>query len=556
MLTILLNWIYVLFTTFCAGFAFACFVEKVFGYRLKRLDSVLVSGLVIATVYAQIFSLFYKVGLAANAGMLLMSLVICAVAGRKMSVFLKNAMQETTVIRKILIAVLFLAWGYFTSRGYMVYDSSLYHGQSIRWIEEYGVVKGLGTLHERFAYNSSIFSLTALYSMKFLVGRSLHTMDGYVAFLLSITLLDLGNAFHRKKMLLSDYASVAAVYYLTTVCDEIIAPSSDYVSMCMIFYIVIKWLRTLESEEKEEIVPYALLCVCGVFAISLKLTAGLILLLLIKPAAMLLKQKKWRDICLYLLMGFLVAVPWLTRNVIISGWLLYPFPQLDLFSFDWKIHNKELIQVDADQIKVWARGLYQIALVDLPITRWFGNWFRTELFMTERLLILADMTGCLFTVGYGIFLVFKKKWACLDTLLVLATVGASYLYWQFSAPMMRYGYAYVLLLAAIPVGIVLQRLKIAKIVYAAFIGYGLYKLYVTGAYMISCAPLPNYIWQETYENTTLEEAVTYEISGVTFYAPKYGDRIGYELFPSSPIIQNNLELRGNDLKDGFREVMQ
>lgn len=61
----------------------------------------------------------------------------------------------------------------------MHYDSDLYHAQSIRWIEEYGVVPGLGNLHERFAYNSSFFALSALFSMKFLCGTSMHTMSGF-----------------------------------------------------------------------------------------------------------------------------------------------------------------------------------------------------------------------------------------------------------------------------------------------------------------------------------------------------------------------------------------
>ena len=41
-------------------------------------------------------------------------------------------------------------------------DTGLYHAQAIRWIEEYGVVCGLGNLHSRFAYNSAAFALCAL----------------------------------------------------------------------------------------------------------------------------------------------------------------------------------------------------------------------------------------------------------------------------------------------------------------------------------------------------------------------------------------------------------
>ncbi|MBQ2803541.1 MAG: hypothetical protein IJF07_06550 [Lachnospiraceae bacterium] len=553
MLTIVLNWIYVVFTTFCIGFAFAQFVEKVFKYKMKRVDSILTAGLISVTVYAQFFSLFHKVGLLANVIMLAVCLVIAIVMRKSLFFYVKTALHETTTIRKVVIVILFFVWSYFSSRGYMVYDTNLYHGQSIRWIEEYGVVKGLGNLHERFAYNSSVFCLTALYSMKFLLGRSMHCMTGYVAFLMSVTVLDVAKGFKRKKLLLSDYASIGLIYYLTTLCNEIISPSSDYLSMSMVFYIIIKWLRQVEKDkEQDELVPYSLLCVCGVYALSAKVTAGLILILLLKPAYLLLKQKKWRDILLYLSMGIIVAAPWLIRTVVISGWLFYPFPALDLFSFDWKMTKVAYIQADADQVKTWARGLYAIGYVDLPITEWFGNWFVTQLTATEKLLVLADIFGCIFTICYGLWILVKKKWRSKDTFLVLLTLTCSYLYWQFSAPMVRYGYAYILLVAAITAGLIIENFKFARVVHIAILIYGAYKLLVCGNYMASCMLLPYYVWQETYEVYPAEEIYTYEVDGVTIYAPMYGDQIGYEYFPASTEIKNDIELRGDGLEDGFR----
>ena len=196
----------------------------------------------------------------------------------------------------------------------MHYDSDLYHAQSIRWIEEYGVIKGLGNVHNRLAYNSSFFAVSALYSMKFLVGQSLHSINGFMTFLLSISVLDIMDSIKRKRFILSDYIRIATIYYLTVICDEIVSPASDFAIMCTIFYIVIKWVDLLEKKEKD-IAPYALLCVGGVYAVSLKLTAGLILILVIKPAYMLIQEKRWKEIALYISMGILVIVPWLSVTV-------------------------------------------------------------------------------------------------------------------------------------------------------------------------------------------------------------------------------------------------
>ena len=58
-------------------------------------------------------------------------------------------------------------------------------------------------------------------------------------------------------------------------------------------------LKNKEQWEKAEIsLPQF-----DVYAVSLKLTAGLILILVLKPAIMLIRQKRWKEIMLYLCMG-------------------------------------------------------------------------------------------------------------------------------------------------------------------------------------------------------------------------------------------------------------
>ncbi|MDE7207914.1 MAG: hypothetical protein K2N90_12300, partial [Lachnospiraceae bacterium] len=174
---VVLNWGYILITTFLCGFAFARFVEKVFCYQVSNLVEMLFFGLVIATVYAQIFSFFGCVGLAANLILYGVCLLIFLVWRKKITAFLYAKLFVRSVLYKITIVIIGVIWCYCTSRGYMHYDSDLYHAQSIRWIEEYGIVKGLGNIHVRFAYNSSIFALSALYSMREIAGQSLHTIN-------------------------------------------------------------------------------------------------------------------------------------------------------------------------------------------------------------------------------------------------------------------------------------------------------------------------------------------------------------------------------------------
>lgn len=573
MISVLFNWLYIAVTTFLAGAGVAAFVRKTFRYHIKDISCMMALGLLAVTVYAQVFSLFYKVGAAANVVLAAVCLVTAFALRRETAGLLSGAWKQKGTAWKLAVLLSVAVWCFCTSRGYMHYDSDLYHAQSIRWIEEYGIVKGLGNIHVRFAYNSSFFALSALYSMKFLTGRSLHTVNGLVALLLWIQVLPLFERDQKghKKTLVTSFARLGAFYYLTVIYSDVVSPASDYAIMCVVFFIVIRWLELLERGE-DSAVPYALLCVAGVYAVTLKLTAGLILILLAKPASMLIRQKRWRDIGIYLMMGVVTVAPWLARTVLLSGYLLYPFPSLDLFDVDWKI-NAASAALDAAEIRTWGRGLNNAALVDLPVTQWFPGWFQGSLPMTGKVLVLAAIVSLL------VFAVLSIRFFCniRDTdvpaeklwkkqMLVLATVAASYGFWQFSAPLLRYGYAYVLLVVMITAGILCDNLikyfdkwqkkdmirKMAVLGVLMLWAFSAVKLvslvrYCCGEIRHGVAGGQAYVWQQDYGDYALE---SYEVDGVTFYYPVSGDRTGYDSFPAVP-GRIPVRFRGASVGEGF-----
>ncbi|MCD8130028.1 MAG: hypothetical protein LUE16_01905 [Lachnospiraceae bacterium] len=555
MIKVLFNWIYILFTTFCLGFGFSAFGKKILRYEIRRLENILLGGMILATVYAQVFSLFAGVGFGANVGLILICVALIFAFHQEMMEFLQNKFKSHGIAYRLAVFALFLLWAYFTSRGTMIYDSDLYHAQSIRWIEEYGVVKGLGNLHLRYAYNSSVFCAAALYSMKFVFGQSMHTLSGYFAFLLSISVLRIGKCVRRRKLLWSDFARIAAAYYMTRICDEVVSPASDYPAMRLVFLIVTAWLEQLESDEKDEIAPYALLCVAGVYAVSVKVTVGLLLLLVIRPAYLLIRQKRVMEIFLYIGMGVLILAPWMTRTVLISGYLLYPYPALDLFDVDWKI-PAYLAERDAAEIKVYGRNLYFVEYVDTPLSEWFPQWLNAQQ-GAARLMILADIASVgLLILGSAVCLI-KRAWRHLDSLLVMWAVSASYLLWQLSAPVVRYGYAYILLTPVLMAGCMAvvclsyDRKILNEILLLPVAAFGCYIIYTTAVYAWQIRLDPYYIAQQDYGSSECE---AFEVGGVTFYRPLYEERVGYDIFPV--VFQGlEFELRGESIEDGFRSAM-
>jgi len=315
-------------------------------------------------------------------------------------------------------------------------------------------------------------------------------------------------------------------------------------------------------------VPFALLCVGGVYAVSLKLTVGLILLLLIKPAYMLIKEKQVKAIFMYIFMGIIVIFPWIARTVIISGYLLYPFPAIDIFNVDWKI-PAELVALDAAEIKTWGRGLNNAALVDMPVSQWFSGWFNTMLPTIGKVFILADfMCIAIFIVLVIVGIVNRKndkadKSVCWEYILVLLSLLVSYLFWQLQAPLLRYGYAYVLLTIVITIGTIktvlskrINNIKLLKFsnmaVIICIIILTVAKAASLAGYMYSVSDKPYYVKQQDYGIYPLE---SYEVDGVTFYYPKSGDRAGYEYFPAIP-RKTDIVFRGVDITKGFKPFVK
>ena len=273
MFSVILIWLYMLFTCYVIGFACIRLLRGKEAYQCRKETSYLYAGIGAVTVYAQFFSIFWKVGLWANLILLLICILCVVVLKRQFLEELQTCRLTISPIKAVLILALFLIFAYGTSTGIIHYDTGLYHAQSIRWIEEYGVVPGLGNLHSRLAYNSAAFYLSALYSMAFLGGQSYHCAAGFLAFLLALVCMEAFTRERIKSPRISDFARLAAVYYLLIIFDEMVSPASDYFMVLLVFFIIIRWLDLMEWKERLYL-PYAFLCVLGVVVLTVKLSGS------------------------------------------------------------------------------------------------------------------------------------------------------------------------------------------------------------------------------------------------------------------------------------------
>ena len=623
MISVIIIWVYILVTTYSAGH-----IAVAAGRRAGIIDDAykpdppayVLTGLVAVTVYAEVWSLFGKVGPAAN-----IVFVLLCVAGTVLPThFVSNSLLDqilnkicrqnrpgdTHVTHFVPALVIFLIMAYGTSHGIMHYDTSLYHAQAIRWIEEYGLVPGLANLHTRLGYNSSAFVLGAFYSFAF-TGQSYHVTGGFCALLLAWECMAIpygriaaeagtgtdsdqyikgSHPMIRKRIqgcisvILSvpGMARLAGIYYLLMIYDEMVSPASDYHMVCLAFILIIRWLdmtedqsgcyfdRTIDqSGSFAALSEQVMLSFFACFILTVKLSGALLLLLAAAPAVMLIRRRDFKRTAKCLLTGTVIIAPYLIRNFFLSGWLLYPSTILGIFDTDWRV-PEDIAMYDYKEIQVYGRGYTDVSRYDEPLTVWLKDWLGLQS-STDRILIVLACVGAVIFMLYYIVEVFRS---CVGSsslrdntdrsridgiyrMFPYAVLCICFAFWILTSPLMRYGCLYVYLTDAVTWG-GLACLICRKNRYA---GYALisaitlfagYKACMWGAEVYRGYRSDTWIAQQDYDNF---ETFPYHPQGseVTLYAPVSGDRTGYEPFPTSPWDMNDaIELRGDSLNDGFR----
>lgn len=551
MLINLFCWFYIAVSAFLFGTAGMKVLKKVNGYSCFEIDTILVFGVCLLTVFAQSFSLFYKVGAAANAVLVLLDIASFYMFRKDILAVIKTWKENKTALKYIVlvIGVLTITFLKYASMPVVKYDTYLYHAQTIRWIEEYGIVPGLGNLHNRLAYNSSVLSLQALFSLKFMWGRSLHSINGFIGLLfISYAVCSL-KVVRTYKFYVSDFFRVALIYYIVSQNDSVSSPNTDFFALVMVLYLLVKWIDLIE-EKKMAVEPYVCLCLLCIFSVSLKLSAVMITLLILSPLLKLIRKRQWKRLGIYVVLGMLVILPFLIRNVIISGYLIYSYPELDIFNFDWKMPEYTLLY-DRNEIKSWAMGVRDGNRYRVPFAEWFPVW-REDLSRFQKLEVYIFPLSVFFAAGIAVWKTIKYKMA--DYFCIVVTITAIVLFWFWGAPAMRFGGVFLLLLPCFVIGNAAEYLNsriqtdsVPLVIMLICIMYYINPVIVE----LTEGEFENKVWEKDYEKVECREVY---LDGEAFYLPAEGDQTGYWPFPAAP-YENQMaliELRGERLKDGFK----
>jgi hypothetical protein len=565
MIASLLIWSYIIIFSFIYGATILETLQHLFnpGQELQDTPKALIAllGLGCITILACLLSLFIKMGWLAQSiffiGGILLGVRILR-TNRQLFQGKRVSIPWLLILLAIIVLLTTLENG---SHGTSNPDTGIYHAQAIKWIETYPAVPGLGNLHSRFAYDSSWLVANAFFSFSFLGLRSFHVLPG--AFLVMVLIYLLGGTYRLLKghITITDVLKtllIPLIFYTLRI--QISSPGTDFPVQVWMWVVISLWLESIEIKPNEAgrsiQVEEILIFIFSIFLVTVKLSSAPVLLL---PLLIFIRQIRRKAVNAFklVLVALIILAPWFARNLILSGYWIYPAPFLVNLSpnWDWKIPLNNVIG-EVRSIQAWARipGVDTNKVLAMPLRSWLKEWFENLTKYQKAVVLGAVFSPILFAVSALTWLRRKIFTGSYIYMYVVGYIGL--IFWFYEAPDIRFGYgvlASTVLLAGTPLlAWILQKVPMQK--YVIFGLIALITLYQAAVFF-------NSIEVKTLESRIVLPTdyaglptVPCSIHGMKLMCAEYYNECDYGPFPCIPpgSASKNVEMRGASLRDGFR----
>lgn len=559
MLSIFFSWIVIILSSLIWGYSILKIMYKDSKFSA---DVHIFAGLTMLTIYAQLFSIVHRVSSLAFLIMLLISLVLCIYLKMTTGYDLKVCLSELkgiSVVRLIVGGAIVISIAVWTNGVPLHPDTAGYHQQSIAIVENYGVIKGIGNLHNRFAYNSSFIALQALFSFKWLLNNSMHTVNGFVICVILIYSICSSRIWDREELKASDYLKFAAIIYVFYDRKYISSPSTDTFPMLLILYICIKWCENIENHDGN-VDRFAFLCILGGYAITLKLSAGACTLLIFYPLYQYIKEKNYIKIAKNGFLYIMILIPWMLRSIFISGYLVYPVTLVDIFNVEWKI-PKTVAMYDNMEIKVFARGYLDVSKYRISFFEWMPIWIEHNKSIISRTIMLSGIISTLIMLIYIVYMLIRKE-KKLEVIIIYIYTSLGTLMWLFTAPAIRFGIIYTLVNISILIGNLFQGRLEQKRFKNIYNNVNYILILVSVLFLSTLISSWVNIQENFYSQVNYKWGLTEEVKydGFSVWFPvkdedsEFDAVCSYDVFPC--VLYKNMvdkvELIGNDISSGFK----
>lgn len=447
MLSVFLSWLLIILIFYSFGDAFVCLYNKVTKQEeLYTFIEIFFIGLISSSTVISILSLLYPINIRVTIALASFSILyIIAVKYKTMKNNLRIFIHGLSSFDYILIFSSVMVLLLFVLMPPQFSDVYIYHIQNMMWNEEYAVVPGLANIDEHFGFNSNVFLLYPLFGIRPLVGGYVY---GVNAICLLFVLLFIISQFRNNKIYTSLFFLVLFVLFLLLYRTHV-GSSTDLLPNLLILFLLFLVLADSENFIKKSLLFWALPLLCVTF----KLSTIFICLLSLCVFIYFCKNRAYKTNVFIVISSMSIIIPWIVRNVVVSGYLIYPYPAIDIFNFDWKlplqyvIESKEYITAFAITMDVWGSSSEDI--LSLPIHDKIYRWI-----VEEDLMDIGLVTLGLFSIIFMFALILKNKIKknINSTILVLVWgIGVlGFVFMLVMAPAVRFSLSFIIITIVIP----------------------------------------------------------------------------------------------------------
>jgi hypothetical protein len=219
---------------------------------------------------------------------------------------------------------------------------------------------------------------------------------------------------------------------LLIVIPDLNAPSADIICATLIIYTFVLLIKLETDGSQLNKTQIVLLNVLIFSCIAFKISS----LFLVASLLFIYNKEFFRRIWITAFIGFLILTSFMIRNYYLSGYLIYPFPSVDIFNVDWKIPFGDVLS-EKLEIESWAKisTLPASDVIHMKVTEWVLPWFHSLNFM-KKLLITFN----LFSVISVTMMILKKDYFFLKIQLILFL---NLIFWFLSAPDPRFAFGFL-----------------------------------------------------------------------------------------------------------------
>ncbi|HET9435027.1 MAG TPA: hypothetical protein VFO37_14775, partial [Chitinophagaceae bacterium] len=290
----------------------------------------------------------------------------------------------------------------------------------------------------------------------------------------------------------------------------------------------------------------------SIIAVTIKLSATPVLLTAIPAAIIFLKSRKIKLLMALAIISTVSFFPFIARNIISSGYVVFPSTAIDLANVDWK-YNQELTIREKNYITAYAKrpGVETKDEIDsaakMTPSEWMPGWW-SHRSIADKIIL------CLFVLSFlaALFSPTKILRSGFVAIFILLTMLTGIIFWFVNAPDPRFGFGQILGFIAIVAYLILQEKELAvkrSILSGVLVVFTVLVVAYTGYRFINF-----FNKDQLLSPLGIEKALykTFECDGLKFNSPIDNDDFGTIPIPCTDLNCENFSPRGNKITDGFR----